>query len=73
MPEMPLDRVVKHLVVTDRRLQERIPVHQTLAAIDASLTEQVKKGVPHGAGTDFVQREPRSAPITTAAHPLQLT
>jgi len=39
VPEMPFDLLVKHLVVTDRRLQERVPVDQPLAAIDQPLTE----------------------------------
>ena len=40
VPEMPLHRLVKHLVVADGGLQERVPVHQPLAAIDLALLEE---------------------------------
>ena len=39
----PLHRFVKHLVVADRRLQERVPVHQPFAAEDPLLLEQVEE------------------------------
>ena len=72
VPEVALDLFVEHLVVADRRLQERVPVDQPLAAIDQPLAEQVEERAAHRAGADVVQRESGPPPIAAAAHLLQL-
>ena len=45
VPEVALDRLVEHLVVAHGRLQERVPVHQPLAAVDLAVLEQVEERV----------------------------
>ena len=37
MPEVAVHGFVKHFVVADGRLQERVPIHQPLAAIDQAV------------------------------------
>ena len=37
MPEMPLDDLMEDFVVADRRLKKRIPIDQSLAAINQTL------------------------------------
>ena len=51
VPEVALHDFVKHLVIADRRLQERIPIHQPLAAIDQSFAEQIEERLSHRLGT----------------------
>ena len=43
VPEVALHFLVEYLVVADRRLQERVPVDQPLAAIDQALAVQVEE------------------------------
>ncbi len=72
VPEMALHRFVKHFVVADGRLQERVPVDQPLAAINFAVLEQLEKGLAHGPGADRIQRESRPLPVAATAHLLQL-
>ena len=69
---MALHRLVEHLVVADGRLQEGVPIHQPLAAIDFALLEQREEGLAHGPGTDLVEREAGPLPVAATAHLLQL-
>src|SRR5689334_12320988 len=68
MPEMPFDRLVENLVIADGGLQEGVPIHQPLAAVDEAFAEQVEERLPHGAGTLLVERETRPLPVAGAAH-----
>ena len=69
VPEVALRSVsLNDFVVADGRLQERVPIHQPLAAIDQAVLEQAEERLPHGARTDVVEREPRALPIAAAAH-----
>ena len=73
VPEVSLDRFVKHLVVAHGRLQERVPVHQPLAAVDQPLLEQVEERAAHGPRrtmSSSVNRVP--LPVAAAAHLLEL-
>ena len=72
VPEVALHFLVEYLVVADRRLQERVPVDQPLAAVNQALAEQIEERAADRAGADVVQCEPRPPPIATAAHLLQL-
>ncbi len=68
MPEVAFHRVVIHLVVGHGGLQERVPIHEPLAAEDQPIFEHFEKRVPDRAGTNFIEREPRAPPIATEAH-----
>ena len=72
VPEMALHRLVKHLVVADGRLQEGVPVHQPLAAIDFALLEEREERLADRPGADLVEREAGPLPVAATAHLLQL-
>ena len=72
VPEVALRRFVEHFVVADGRLQERVPIHEPLAAIDFAVLEQLEERLADGPGTLVVEREPRPLPIAAAAHLLEL-
>src|SRR5437667_6915126 len=57
VPELAFDRFLKDFVVADGGLQERVPVHEPLAAVNEALAEQIKKRLPHGTRAAFVERE----------------
>ena len=48
----PFTGFVEHLVVADGRLQERVPIHQPLAAIDFAFLEQREERLAHRPGAD---------------------
>src|SRR5258708_5542609 len=68
MPEMTLYCLVEDLVVTHGGLQVGIPVHQPFAAEDQALAKKVEERLPHGPGTDVVEREARAGPVAATAH-----
>ena len=68
MPEVALHGFVKHLVIADGRLQERVPIHQPFAAIDFAVLEQAEEPLADGPGTLVVEREAGSLPIAATAH-----
>ena len=72
MPEVALDRLVKHFVIADGRLQKRVPINQSLAAIDQLFLNRSKKEVPDGSSAHIVQRETHALPITAGSQLLQL-
>ena len=73
VPEVSLDRLVKHFVIADGRLQERIPIDQPLAAVDFLLAEEVEEGDTHRASAHFIEREASSLPVATASHLFELS
>ena len=49
VPEVALYGFVKHFIIADGRLQERVPVHQPLAAVDFAVLEQAEEPLADGA------------------------
>ena len=72
VPEVALHGFVEHFVIAHGRLQERVPIHEPLAAIDFAVLEQVEEPLAHGTRIVLVERELRAVPIATAAHLLEL-
>ena len=57
---------VLNLVVGHRRLQLRVPVHQTFAAENQAILEHLEEGGADGAGAHRIEREAHALPIATA-------
>ena len=57
LPELPIDFLVSHLEIGDRRLVVRAPVDDVLTAIDQALLVEIHKRLPHGVGHTLVERE----------------
>ncbi len=72
VPQRRLDRLMINLVVRDRCLQMRIPVHQPLAAVDQSVLEQLEKRLAYGPGAHLIQREARAVPVARASQAFEL-
>ena len=53
----------QHFQIGDRRVQLRIPVHQTLAAIDQAILVQTHEGLLHGLGQTRVHGEALTRPV----------
>ena len=73
MPEMALDGFLENFIVTHRRLEEGIPVDQSLPSIDPLLCEQIKERLPDCGRAALVERESSSLPVAAAAHPFELS
>ena len=73
MPEMALDGFLENFIVTHRRLEEGIPVDQSLPSIDPLLCEQIKERLPDCRRAALVERESSSLPVAAAAHPFELS
>ena len=71
-PEMPLDVLVIDLVIGDGRVQVRVPVDQSLPAIDLVRLEQPEKRHADSSGADRVEREPGPLPVARTAQQPQL-
>ena len=61
-----------HLQVTDRALQDRVPVHQSLAAVNQALLVELHKGLGHRFGQLGVHGEVFAAPVHAVAHAAHL-
>ncbi len=66
VPKVALHRLVKYLIIAHGGLQERVPIHEPLTAIDFSVLEQPEEPLSHCPRALIVEREPRALPITTA-------
>ena len=60
--------VVVHLEVGDRRLQDRVPVHQPLAPVDQALVVEAHEDLDHCPGEALVHGEAFTAPVHRRAH-----
>ena len=67
VPEVALHLLVKDFVVADRRLQERVPVHEPLAAAHEAFLEEAEERLADGRRALVVEREPGAIPV--AARP----
>ena len=67
VPEVAFDGFLEDFVVADGGLQERVPVHQPLAAVDQALAEQVEERLADGPRAAFVEREARALPSRTSS------
>ena len=72
MPKIAFDGFGKNFVVADRRLQIRIPIHQSLSAINETLGKQIEERGANRLGAHFVQGESCPSPIARTSHALQL-
>ena len=72
MPKITFDDRMKNFIVTDSRLQKRIPVHQPFTTVNIFLFKQVKESRPYRTGTDFIQSKSSTFPIATRAELLEL-
>ena len=70
--ELPVYLAVLDLVVRQRGLRHRVPVHQTLAAIDEPVLEQPKERLAHRPRAHLVHRETPTVPVRRRPHPLEL-
>ncbi len=61
-----------HLEVGQRRVQHRVPVHETLAAIDQPVLVQAHEDFEHGRGEACVHREAVARPVDRVAEPAHL-
>ena len=61
--QLPLFFLLSHLQIRDRRLQLRIPIDQSLVAVDQPLIVQSEKSSPYGARKSFVHGKARPLPI----------
>ena len=52
-----------HFEIGQCRVQDRVPVHETLAAIDQSILVQAHEGLEHGLGEACVHREAVTRPV----------
>ncbi|EGF33004.1 hypothetical protein IMCC9480_1430 [Oxalobacteraceae bacterium IMCC9480] len=62
-----------HFQIRHRRAQHRIPMHQSLAAIDQALLEQPHEYFGDGARELRIHREIFAAPVGRGTHPAHLT
>ena len=70
MPKMTLNRFRVDFIIADSGSQIRVPIDQSLAAVDPLLVEEIKKRPANRAATSLVQRKSCSLPIAAAAHRL---
>ena len=71
-PEVTVDLFVINFVIGHSGLQERIPVHQSLAAIDESVFEHFEECLSNGARANIVQCESDSSPVAACTEAFQL-
>ena len=72
IPEETLDIFVLDFVIGQNRLRRRIPVNQSLPAINKPVTEQLKEIRPHSLSAHLVHRKTRPLPIARTTHTLKL-
>ncbi len=72
MPHMARDFDILDLKIGNRGFKMRIPVHQTLAAIDEALVVHIDKDLQHRVVETFVHREPVARPVTAGTKAFQL-
>ena len=70
--EVSVDFLIFNLVVCERSLRHRVPVHQTLTTINETVLEQTEEGFAHGLGPRGVHREGGAVEVAGAAHRLEL-
>ena len=71
-PEVTVDLFVVDFIIGNSGLQERIPVHQTLTAIDQSVFEHLEECLTHSARANIIQRESHTSPVTARTQTFQL-
>ena len=67
LPDRSLLLLVLDLEVGDRRAERRIPVDETLAAVDEAVLEQPDERFDHRGGQPGVHREPLARPVAGRA------
>ncbi len=72
VPIGAVDLLLLDLQVRDGRLEMRVPVHQTLVAIDQAVLVQLDEDLADGGVQPFVQGEAFAAPVARRAQATQL-
>jgi hypothetical protein len=72
LPQAAVLFLVFDFQVRHRRLQLRIPIHQSLSAVDQALLVQAREGLYHDARKPLVHREVGARPVAGVAQALHL-
>ncbi len=72
LPDEAVLLLAHHLQVRDRGLQDRVPIHQALAAINQALLVEAHEDLGDGAGQALVHGEALARPIGRGAQPAHL-
>ena len=72
MPQMPALFLIEYFEVRQGCVQNRIPVHQSFAAIDQTFIEKGDKDFPDGIGESFIHGKSFPAPVWRCTHSSQL-
>ncbi len=72
VPEMAFDFPALHFEIGDRGLQFRIPIDQTVVAIDQLFAVKPDENAPHRGGKPLIEGKPLAPPIERGAEAAQL-